>query len=123
MTGEAGGEGLVSYREHVALKDNLQSQITKLEHNDIEMRAKLMHIPDTVERMRAELSAKLDRLSAPPPQPPATTPAADGLALVLTRAIDALDKQGGRRKGDLGSTINTILGIAGAFALAWMLRG
>lgn len=111
-----GNDGAVSLREHQSMKDDLQRQISALQLSDVELRAKLMHLPDAVDRLRNELGAKLDRVGQVQQHQPHSS--VDTLMLLL----DRLDK---RAKGGSSAAqlVLIVCALAGMFAVAWTLRG
>lgn len=82
----AGGGQYVTYREHIAAKEEAQKRQAALEMDVATLRAALMHVPEDLRKLTDAVQALATKL---------TTPAqgADQTLLAIQRTLDVLSKQ------------------------------
>ena len=59
------GEQYVKYREHVAARDELKAKLQELELQNARLSASLMHLPEKVDALIAEVNALVRRVPVP----------------------------------------------------------
>lgn len=85
----AGRGEYVTYREHIAAKEEQQKRTAAVEMEVATMRAALMHLPEDVRKLTDAVQALASKISVPAAPDPALTQT----LLALQRGIDALTKQ------------------------------
>lgn len=87
----AGGGQYVTYREHIAAKEEAQKRQSALEMEVTQLRTALMHVPDDLRKLTDAVQALATKLTAP--TAPAPDPAMTQAVLAMQRTLDVLSKQ------------------------------
>ena len=82
----AGGGQYVTYREHIAAKEEAQKRQQALEMEVATLRAALMHVPEDLRKLTEAVQSLGSKLTIPPPQN-------DQALLAIQRTLDVLSKQ------------------------------
>lgn len=125
--GGAGGGQYVTYREHIAAKEEAQKRQAALEMEVATLRAALMHVPEDLRKLTEAVQSLGSKLTPPAPQN-------DQALLAIQRTLDVLSKQQTTPASELikllqtpppGTTGKTwaLVGALGVIAagLAWKL--
>lgn len=83
----AGGGQYVTYREHIAAKEEAQKRQSALEMEVATLRAALMHVPEDLRKLTDAVQTLASRLSAP------TSASSDQALLAIQRTLDVISKQ------------------------------
>jgi len=81
----AGGGQYVTYREHIAAKEEAQKRQAALEMDVATLRAALMHVPEDLRKLTDAVQALATKLTTPQ--------GADQTLLAIQRTLDVLSKQ------------------------------
>lgn len=83
---DTSSENLVSYREHIAARDELASKLQALELQQARQGSALMHLPDKVDNLANQVSALTQQIAARASQP---QPQVDQAVLAIQHAAQA----------------------------------
>lgn len=83
----AGGGQYVTYREHIAAKEEAQKRQSALEMEVATLRAALMHVPEDLRKLTDAVQTLASRLSTP------TNASSDQALLAIQRTLDVISKQ------------------------------
>ncbi len=108
----AGAGQYVTYREHIATKEEAQKRQAALEMEVATLRAALMHVPEDLRKLTDAVQALGSKLSAPA-QP-------DHMALQVMRLIEAMERD--RNKPTPAQELVQVL-KSRPTGLPWLLTG
>lgn len=100
---------VVSFREHTATKEEIIARVAKVELEQAEMKASLMHLPSKFDDFAQEMRTRLDRIASAQ-SAPAHAPQVDHFSLAVQRLLDTV-------KPREAHPILLTLAIVGALAL------
>lgn len=84
----AGGGQYVTYREHIAAKEEAQKRQSALEMEVATLRAALMHVPEDLRKLTDAVQTLASRLTTPSP-----SASSDQALLAIQRTLDVISKQ------------------------------
>lgn len=114
----AGGGQYVTYREHIAAKEEAQKRAAAVEMEVATMRAALMHLPDDVRKLTEAVNALPSKM---PQQAPQSTQA-DQTLLAMHRLIDAYAAKSGGGGQLMDRIVWAVVSGGGAAAIMYFAR-